>query len=135
MNHSKQAPVALKIVAAVFILNGIFAVLEVWTAWNQHKLSISFGVLGFLIAPGLMRFRPGWRTAALVFTWIGLIVDPVFILTVLGSGHPVPFTISGLNLGFAPPQVALGAAACHFGFVIWQYKVLTRPDILDLFEA
>ena len=81
MYEKSHIPVSLKVVAVLFILGGIHSVIEVVLDLMQSKININFGVLGLFIGPGLLALRRGWRTCALVFTWIALIFLP--ILTVI----------------------------------------------------
>ena len=100
MKTPKQAPLAFKIVAALFIVSGIYAALEVLVSLANSRIYLNFGVLGIFIGLGLLRFRRGWRTCALVFTWIALVLLPVFALLVLGGAPPSmsSSSVSGLAL-------------------------------------
>ena len=81
-------------------------------------MNFQFYVLGFGIYFGLRRFSTGWRTCALVLIWIQLIVIPVIF--VFGASARVP---------------AFYAAGCLAWYLLqlWLYRVLTRPDIRNLF--
>src|SRR5882724_12731902 len=87
VSDPNRIPVALKVVAWIFILSGIWAAFDVLTALANGNLSINFGVLSFFIGLGLLRLSPVWRTWALIFTWFELICLPLAALLLLsGSG-------------------------------------------------
>ena len=134
MKTVRQAPLALKIVAALFIVSGIVAALEVLVSLARHRLSLNFGVLGIFIGLGLLRFRRGWRTCALVLTWLGLIIAPVFAVLVLAGARPIHIKILGQQIGHAHRAEAFFIAAGVFALALWQYRVLTRPDVVQLFD-
>ncbi|MHC4476397.1 MAG: hypothetical protein ACYTEL_12165 [Planctomycetota bacterium] len=126
-------PGSLNVVAGLFIIGGIFAVIEMVIALTQNRISINFGVLGLFIGPGLLKLRPGWRTCALVFIWIGLVALPIIFLLGLSGMGPGYFNVFGVPLARIPGWwVSIGVIP-FFLVVLWEYKVLTRPDIKALF--
>jgi len=126
-------PSALRIVAWLFIIGGILAVIEVLVALTQSRISINFGVLGLFIGPGLLRLRRGWRTCALVFLWIGLIVFPLIFLLGLSGTIPAYFEVFGIKMARIPSWWVSVGTIPFFLLVFWQYRVLTRPQIRTLF--
>lgn len=130
----QPVPTSLVIVAALFILGGLSAVVEMIAALARGGIFLNFGVLGLFIGFGLLRLSRGWRTCGLVFTWLGLIFMPIAGLLVLTSSGPVNFTMFGQSMGRLPPIVGLLFVALIFAVLVWQYRVLTRPDIRFLFK-
>ena len=133
MNDNQKIPMSLKIVAVLFIFGGITAVIEMLAALTHSRISFNFGVLGLFIGPGLLALRTGWRTCALVFIWIGMIITPLFILLTLGHSGAVDFKVLGTKIGHVPQGIALIMAIIAFLICFWQYRVLTHPDIRGLF--
>lgn len=133
MEEVPQIPAALKVVAALFILSGVSAVLEMLFALFQSRININFGVIGLFVGLGLLGLRPGWRTCALVLLWIGMIGTPVIGLLMLGSSAPLNFAVFGVTIGHIPKPAGFVMAAALFLLAVWQYRVLTRPDIRALF--
>ena len=129
-----QAPRSLKIVAALFVLSGVLSALGVLVSLAHGHVRLNLGVLCIFVGYGLLRLRPGWRTWALVFTWITLLVAPVLVLLVLFGHCPAYFSVFGQRVGSAPPELAAVAGVCFFAFGVWQYRVLTRPDVVRLFH-
>jgi hypothetical protein len=70
-------PLSLKIVAILFILMGVSDAITILGSLMQNHIDVRFGVLGIFIGPGLLRLKAGWRTCALVFTWLSLILAPI----------------------------------------------------------
>jgi hypothetical protein len=133
MDNPKPIPTSLKVVAALFLLGGICSVIEVLVSLLHSHISINFGVLGLFIGPGLLRLSRGWRTCALVFLWIAMIVIPIVAVIFMIASGPAEFTLFGQNVGQAPKGLGVVIAALAFGLAVWQYRVLTRPDVRRLF--
>lgn len=133
MKQHQPAPLSLKIVAALFILGGISSIVDVITSLTQGNLNLNLGVLGLLVGIGLLRFSRGWRTCALVFLWIALIGLPLVALVFLFLAGAVNYTIFWQNMGGGSRWLGVALAAVLFVVVLWQYRVLTRPDIRNLF--
>src|SRR6185436_1302313 len=99
----------------------------------QSHLNLNFGVLQIPIGFGLLRLRRGWRTCALVFLWMGMILVPVFCLGVLTMpGMPV-YKFLGQPIGAGPQPPALILAIGLFILMVWEYRVLTRESVRRLF--
>jgi hypothetical protein len=128
-----RIPTSLKIVAYLFVLNGVMAIVEVLFSLANSRLSINFGVLGVFIGPGLLRFSQGWRTCALVWLWIGLIASPLILLMVISRNEPIDFLFFGKKSGTISKELVIPFALAIFIFTIWEYRVLTRPDVRKLF--
>jgi hypothetical protein len=133
MDENRRIPASLKVVAILFILGGICSVIEVLVSLMYSHININFGVLGLFIGPGLLALRRGWRTCALVFVWIALIFIPIFTIFMLGHSGPLDFKVFGQKVGHASKELGLATAAILFLLSIWQYRVLTRPDVRRLF--
>ncbi len=114
MNENRQIPPSLKAVAILFLLGGIFAVIEVLVSLAHSHLNINFGVLGLFIGPGILALRPGWRTCALVFLWIAMIGIPTFAMLMLGHSGPLDFNLFGQKVGYASKELGLVIAVILF---------------------
>jgi len=84
----------------------------------------AIGMFWLLLSRGLRRCSRGWRTCALVLIWWGFIAIAYtvgrYFLTHTTPRHETPMFF-GLEYGLA------------FIVQVWQYRVLTRPDVRDLF--
>jgi len=133
MGENRRIPVSLTVVAVLFILGGIHAVIEVLVSLAHGEININFGVLGLFIGPGLLALRRGWRTCALVFLWIAMIGIPIVAILMLGHPGPLDFNVFGQKVGHAAKELGLVIAVMLFLLSFWQYRVLTRRDVRLLF--
>ncbi|MEM7681529.1 MAG: hypothetical protein AAF288_06210 [Planctomycetota bacterium] len=128
-----KLPTSLIAVAVLFIVGGVFSVLEVLVSLANSRININFGVLGLFIGPGLLRLSRGWRTCALVFIWITLIAVPLFALLLIAVDGPLDYNVFGQKFGHASKAWGLVIVAIVFAIALWEYRVLTRPDVRRLF--
>jgi hypothetical protein len=133
MDNTTPIPTSLKVVAFLFILSGIFSLIEVIVSLMHSHLNINFGVLGLFIGPGLLRLSRGWRTCALVFLWIAMIGIPIVAILFMAAAESLDFTLFGQKVGHASKELGIVLAALVFALAVWQYRVLTRPDVRRLF--
>ena len=124
-------PKPLKVVAYLFIIGGIFAVIEVIMALLNSRISINFGILGIFIGQGLLRLNPHSLSWAMFFVWLGLIFTP--IAAVLFLFTPGNLNMFGVNAGQAPPGLGFIFSIAAFALVYWEYTVLTKRQIRQLF--
>lgn len=127
----KPIPQRLKVVAYMFIIGGVFSVIEVIMALSNNRISINFGVLGIFIGMGLMRLRPRAFSWAMFFIWLGLIFTP--IVAVLFLFMPGNLNIFGVIAGQASPGLGFIISIAMFALVYWEYTVLTNRQIRRLF--
>ena len=133
MEQRQPTPTALKVVAVLFILGGLSSAIDVLIRLTQGSLFLNFGVLGLFIGPGLLRYSRGWRTCALVFLWLGMVGFPLAAVLVLATDQPLRYTVFGQQMGEAPKGAGVAVAALGFALALWQYWVLTRPRVRQLF--
>ena len=129
-----QLPLSLKVVAVLFILGGISSIIEVALDLTQGHINLNFGVLGLFIGLGLLRLSPGWRTCALVFTWLGLLFAPIVALVMFNHAGPLDLKFFGQKIGTAGIEFGLLICVALFLYSLWQYRVLTRRDVKLLFR-
>lgn len=133
MDENRQLPISLKVVAILFILEGIYAVIETIIAYTLGQISINFMVLGLFIGPGLLALRSGWRTCALVFLWFGLIVLLILAVDLFCHSGPLDFTVVRQKIGKVPKEFGIVALVFAFCLIFWEYRVLTCPQVRRLF--
>ncbi len=127
----RAIPQPLKVVAWLFIISGIFAAIEVVALLLAGHIDINLGVLSIFVGRGLLRLNPRALSWAMFFTWLGLIFTPIFIAISFFITGNVSFL--GMPLGPAPPGLTLVLGIAAFALIYWQYTVLTRPQIRQLF--
>ncbi|MFX0135815.1 MAG: hypothetical protein ACFFDN_19385, partial [Candidatus Hodarchaeota archaeon] len=121
----KSSPLSLQVIAFFFILIGILAAIDIFKTFinmqiDKIHIRLNFSVLGIFIGPGLLKHSRGWRICALIFIWIALIGIPIMSVFLL---------LKALPLGFTPFLIPFFI----FLIALWEYHVLTSPDILKLF--
>lgn len=126
-------PTSLIVVAVLFIISGVSAVVDILVSLIFSHISINFGVLSLFVGRGLLRLNRGWRTFALVIIWMSLISLPIVGLLFLIFQGPLYVKLFGQKIGYAPKAIGLIVVAVVFAVELWQYRVLTRPDIRRLF--
>ena len=133
MTESTKIPTALRVVAYIHLVMGILSVVEFFVLLLHSKLSLQFGILGIPIFFGLLNLRNGWRVCAMVLLWFGLIVFPIVFILGLSGAVPSYFEIFGIKIARLPGWVVSFGTIPFFLLVLWQYRVLVRPEVCRLF--
>jgi hypothetical protein len=137
--EKRSLPGSLVAVGVLFILSGISAALEMLHALANNWFYINFGVIGLFVGWGLLKLRPGWRIAALVLLVIGMIVTAIVAAIFLGMGFsgagPLDFRAGGKLVGHVPAFLGVVVAVAVFALCYWQYRVLRRAEIRELFDV
>jgi hypothetical protein len=128
-------PIALQIVALLFLLYGISSVIGMLVRLASGSINIDFGFLGIPTYFGLRRFSIGWRTFALVCIWIGLIMCPLAFVFGIFVSAPTYFKMFGIRIAEIAPLWLSVVSVPIFILEFWQYRVLTSPQVRALFFA
>jgi hypothetical protein len=89
-------------------------------------IGLFIGIFFLCLSRGLRRCSRGWRRCVLVFVWCGFI-STTFIIGKYLLTHKLPAHETATEFWLV--------CALTFAWQAWQYRVLTRPDIRDLFYA
>ena len=133
MDNITPIPTSLRVVSLLFLLGGVLSMIEVIGSLMLGRLNINFGVLAVFIGPGLLRLSQGWRTCALVFLWIAIIGIPIIAILLMTTSGPLDFKLFGQKVGHASREFGISLAGVMLVLAVWQYRVLTRPDVRRLF--
>ena len=128
-------PKALRVVAVIQLVTGVLAVAGMLVQIVQARLLLDFNALGIPIYYGLLQLKTPWRTCALVFLWLEMIAAPVWFVFGLSARDPAPFQVFGIPAGDVSPAWICVLAVPSFVLAVWQYRVLTRPEIRALFVS
>jgi len=135
--EKRPLPASLIVVAVLFLVEGATAAMEVLYSLANNHININLGVIGIFVGWGLLKLRPGWRIVALVLLVIGMIVSAIGTAVFLGVGltgaGPLDFSVYGQFVGHVSVIIAVIFAAGMFVLCFWQYRVLRRPEIRELF--
>jgi ABC-type glycerol-3-phosphate transport system permease component len=129
VNADPDLPLELKVVAGLFIFQGVCAAIEIVVSLAHGHLNLNFGVLAIPAGFGLLRLSRGWRTFCLVLLWFALLLIPVVVVLVVGSSTARELKIFGQEVGKASQGVVVIFAVVFFLISLWQYRVLTREEI------
>lgn len=135
MRTPSPIPTDLRIVAWLFVLRGVLAVVDVLVQAARDDVSLNFNVLGIPIGLGLLRLRRGWRTLALAFVLFSLIALTVVCTLVFASTGPAQFHLFGVCMGTVDRSWFLVAGAVLFVLELWQCRVLLRREVAARFGA
>jgi len=126
-------PAALQLVAILFIVGGSHAAIEIYNSIILGKIHLHFGILGIPIGWGLLRLRNRWRIWALVSTGLSLVLTAIG-LVFTQFVRLVDFNILGVEMGNVDAIYTIPFFALFIIYLVWQYKVLTRENIVSLFQ-
>ncbi len=130
-----RRPLALTIVAWLFVLGGLWGAVSILEAlWVEHKITLAVDTLGLWVGPGLLRWDPRYYRWAQRLLVLDMVLASVVLLLAL---HPLPvgLLVFSRPIGSVPRVLAVGASVALLGVSLWQYLVLRRPDIRQVFEA
>ena len=119
MTNERHVPVALSVVAILFLLGGIGGAIDVVRALFRGVIYVNFAILGIPIFFGLRSLVPAWRTCALVFLWIGLVACGLMFVAGLFGIVPVRVDLFGQHFA-APSYWASIIAVPFFCLLTWQ---------------
>ncbi len=127
-----RIPLELQVVAVLFLVYGIFSAAGMLHRLVSGDFYLDLGIFCIPAYFGLRRFSQGWRTFALVGIWIGLLTSPIIFLASVFIGK-VSRQILGFKIAGIPSFWSSAVVVLFFLLYLWQYRVLTRPDIRALF--
>lgn len=126
----RDIPIALSVVSYLLFFTGAW--LLVWNAFIVFYLggTVQFdligGILVIIISRGLRKCSRACRTCALIIIWAGVIS-----LAVIAYDLFAPYFQPTIHKPL--PMDRLVTLAVCFLIQIYQYQVLTRPDVRELF--
>jgi hypothetical protein len=109
-------PLPLKLVASATILCGLWPAFDMAFNLSNGILTLNPGVLQIPAGIGLLLRKRSCRTLLLLFHWLGLLSLSVTAATA-AAGATVNIVASVLALGY----------------LVWEYRVLTNPDVKRAF--
>ena len=133
MTTPPRLPLALQIVAWLFLFDGISAVITIFVCMLHNQIQLDFDVLGIFVFFGLRRLSSGWRTCALVLIYLCLVLIPIVAIISFGA-TTANIHLLGITGPSIPPFFVTLAAIFWFGLALWILGVLKRPDVVALFE-
>lgn len=130
--RARDNPMALRIVAGLFVLQGLLTAVDVAVKLFHDHLDLNLMLLCLWIGPGLLRHSPTWRKWALAVLWFSFFALSLLILLAL-LRPPLDFKVFGYPAATVPLVPTLLFLLATLLLNLWQYRVLIRPDIHCLF--
>lgn len=114
MSVSGPIPRALRLVAFLFLYNGISAVITILVSVLNNRLQLDFSVIGIFVCIGLLQLSDGWRRCAIVLTLLGIIMIPVVGILSLSAPH------ANINfLGIIGPEIPARYRLFYLPLLVW----------------
>ena len=128
-----KRPLALTIIAWLFIIAGVFSAWDLVSHIWQGHLSLNLGVLFIFLGRGLLRLRPVARDWALGVVVLGWIVLAVVVVTtgVFGAGEVRFWDV--VVTGWRRVLAVFGFSIIWGALLAWMTRVLLRQGVKDLF--
>ena len=126
-------PVSLQVVAALFILSGIWALLQMLLIHSLDNILLDLTLLGLVIGPGLLRRSWYWQPVAVVWLLLELAGAVWAVAPIARAPGPFDVWILSQNLGQISKAFALTLVAGALLLFAWQFWVLLRPDVRRIF--
>ena len=128
-----QRPLSLTIIAWLFIIVGLFSVLDIISGlWQQH-FTLNLGVVSIFIGRGLLKLRPAALSWALGLSVLGLLSVAIAFIVALFGGGVVHFGHQILTGGWRLLAI-FGSCGIYGTLFMWMVWVLRRPDVEALFQ-
>ncbi len=127
-------PRPFKAVAYLFIVFGIFSLVDTVAELFLGRMVFNLGVLYIFVGQGLLRRHPRWLAWAIFCTWTGLVSMPIAaVISLYMPSRLQHLSFFGLNSGQAPHGLCFVLSAAAFAFCCWQYGVLKSNQVRLLF--
>jgi hypothetical protein len=135
--NGRILPLDLRIVAWLFLIVGLDSAYK-YTLATLHHGGIPQDFDGGLVCIpcyfGLVRQWPGWRGCSLALIAIYSCVALFVVIYVYTHDQGASFDLFGHRFIKFPNRFASIYFGAYFALAIWEWKVLTRPDIAALFR-
>jgi hypothetical protein len=127
-----KRPAALAVIAWLFILTGMFAVVAmVNNLIVRHDVILDLNIIGLWIGPGLLRAEERFRRWALWYDRASLAAIPIVaILSAFFGPAQLGLQFFGvIPIGSMSRTVLLTVLAVGWVLALWEYTVLQRRDV------
>lgn len=132
MTSTVSRPLALNIVAALFILTGVSATLQVVALAAHGHYNINLSILSVFIGIGLLKLNPTWRKVAVIYTYFYIVEGAVAVIVFLLSAGQTE--ILGPMMSPLAPLVRFLLSVLLVGLGAWQLSVLNSRQVRGLFH-
>lgn len=132
----QNRPIALTLIAAALIFQGIEAIIGMIGAFSAGNVNINLMFILLFAGIGLLRLSDGWRKFTVVCLWLGgLAVVAMVVFEVFRPGR-IPVTWFGEITTGTFRYILFAALLGLAGMLVWwALRTLTRPEITLLFKG
>lgn len=127
-------PVSVQVVAVLFILQGLWASIEMLIRLTQGRLFFDLSVLGCFVGIGLVVLKNGWRQCAIVLGWLGVVLVLVVTWLLLMHEGPLTLTLFGEQSRQLPKRSLWIVVPSALLLLAWGIWTLSRADVRELFH-
>ena len=106
--RARDNPMALRIVAGLFVLQGLLTAVGVILKLCRGHLDLNLMLLCLWIGPGLLRHSPTWRKWALVVLWFSFFAISLLAIFAL-LRPPLDFKLFGFPAAPVPTRASRAA--------------------------
>jgi predicted Ser/Thr protein kinase len=131
-----KRPRALTVVAALFILTGLWSLIDMLFAGDTRNISISPGAFGLAIGIGLLHRREPSRRIAIWCVWVAFVWLLVLLGWVFGKAFGLFSHVDVVARVLGQPIGSAAGAAFNFIFfgaqillLPWMFLILKRADV------
>jgi len=134
VSERRPAPKALLVVSTLFLLGGLWSLALTVQSLLEGRWVTDLGLLGIPAFFGLRSFSCGWRTYALAMLWTIMVLAPIRIFF-CNVTYLVVWTklVKNVQDSDLPSVWTPAIAVLLFMLAFWQYRVLTRREVRELF--
>jgi hypothetical protein len=139
-------PIKLKIVAIIFLVEGLFGTFD--TTFTMIRdidsgifpIHVNLMLIGFPVCFGLLKNKNSWRITGTVVSWLQIvfmsIILTLLVIQLAGFSYMLP---ANMQIQF---EIWLVRGPLGAGFIaligliiaIWKYQILRIPEIRKLFQ-
>jgi hypothetical protein len=125
----QPVPVLLQVLAWLWILEGLTAVVTIIVKLTQHQVHFDVGVLGLLIGIGLLKLRRGWWVCAIVIQILALGIAVVVGAIAMQATSQPTFNIFGQSVSYAPWWLFHWIIAIAIGATVIELLLHFMPSV------
>ncbi|MGV3753795.1 MAG: hypothetical protein ACO1QS_00265 [Verrucomicrobiota bacterium] len=131
---TRPAP-SFYLVVFFFLLWGVYGLSRGLAEWADGKIYLPIDLICLFIGVGLLRRRSRWRSFAVVWLWLTVILEMLLFTWFIFSDQHA--TSNGAYPSWMPhPDIALSvllALSCSAS--LWGLHVLNSPSVVSFFRA
>lgn len=135
ITQDRKPPILLQIVAWLFIIEGIFAILEMIISPFYGRLFFDFGLFCLPIGKRMLKGDPKSREWALLFIYLGFILVPIISWILMDASGPFYLKVFGIRIQEIDASIFLLFAIGSMLLTLFELYVMYRADTKQFFSV